>query len=290
MKKLAYVPIAIMFIVGLLMIGITDYLTSGLSFERFSEPEFWNNIITSNIGIICLIVSILLLRIDKFKEENKDYLQTVSLIAKFYIERYIAPVFRMFTNEQTLEYKKEAYLTKIQKKYNKLKPSAKDLEICYGKDEEAKVKNKYYRKEKRLAFLMSKEYIDENIHKINIKHNTITDSLIFSGVPTSSKHKDYIHINKGLKILLDLLPKFLMSFAIIFITTAVAIDFKEGIDASVVFKTASKIFSIATQWQFANTYSKRYNVEVTLGDAQFRLGLLTAYPEWEKRNEAKLHG
>lgn len=281
MMKLKYIPIILILFFGAVMIGITDYITAGFEFSSLLNPDFLNNMITTNGGVLCIIISILLIKTDKFITTDPTYLKIVGDINSFYNTQYKAPIFNRYTRELTIEeYKKPTYLRKMQKKYNKLKPSISDQYVFNQGTEEEKRNNNYCQREARLSYLMSDEYMKENIHKIRVKHKVINSKLIFSGVQSSSKKEEYITTNKLWKIVRDLAPKFLLSLVMTAMITALAFDFKEGINASLIIKTSSKIFTISTQISFALNYSDKYNKEVSLADAQFRYGKLTGYDLW----------
>ena len=64
------------------------------------------------------------------------------------------------------------------------------------------------------------------------------------------------------------------------ILASFTMTFKDGLDISVVFKTVVKLFIIIQQLSFAKSYSKKYNIEVTLHDLKYRYGIITSYELW----------
>jgi len=282
--RLVYIPVTLMLLVGALMIGITDYITSGFSWDRIMSSEFWTNLGTTNMGIIMMILSILLMSVDNFKLNDERYLSVTDDIEKFRkSEDYSEPIFNMFCADENRENKKAAYMSKMQKKYSKLKPSAKDLEIFNGTDEVAKSNNKYCQKEKLLSSQMDPKYVDKIINKISIKYNTITAKLIFNGVATTSRNEDYITKHVWWQVVKGLAPKFLFGFAITTLISSLSFGLKDGITASVIINTASKIFTITSQIYYAISFSKTFNERITLADANWRYGKITSFKLWVKK-------
>lgn len=279
--KLVYIPIVLMLLGGALMIGLTDYITAGFSIENLTSITFWTNIITTNIGVACVIIAILLIMVDKFKDENKEYLDAEQYIYNYYKStKYQTAVFQKFSSLENRESKKIAYINKIRKKYSKLKPSPEDLHIKQYGTEEEKSKNKYCIKCKYYETLMSLDYLENNIDKLHIHHDTITEKLIFSGVPTDSSTRDYIVKHKGAKVAKDLLPKYILSFVLTVFIAGATLDLLEGVTMATVFKTVSKLFTICTQIYFAYNYSNKYNIEVVLHDINFRRSIIKKYDLW----------
>lgn len=279
--KLIYIPIVIMLLGGALMIGLTDYITAGFTLDILRTSTFWTNIVTTNIGILCVILSILLIMIDKFKEENLEYLDAQKYIFDYYRStKYQTAVFQKFSACENRNNKKLAYIMNIRKKYSKLKPSPKDLQIMQKGTEIEKESNKYCIKALYYETLMSSDYLENNIDKLHVHYNTITENLIFSGIPTTSNSIEYVTRHKGFKVAKDLLPKYLLSFAITVIIAGLSIDLLKGINIATVFKTVSKLFTISTQIYFAYNYSNKYSNEVVLHDINFRRSIIKKYDLW----------
>lgn len=279
--KWKYVPIFLMLLIGALMIGLTDYLTIEGSAENIGSQEWWTNIITTNVGIISLIAAILMMGIDQFKTNNIVYLDVTKDIYEFRKDpSYSKPIANLFYAEETLKLKKEAHKDFINKKINRLKPKLKDLEIFIKGTEEDQNKNKYCRRMKKYLLLSSDEYIEEHISRIRIKHATITDSLIFSGIPTTSEDSVGITKYKSLAVARDLAPRFLLGFAITFIAASVIPELKDGITSAMLFRTAIKLFTMASQIQFTRNYTETYNNKYTLAEAIYRWGFIDSYKIW----------
>ena len=281
--KMMYLAIGALAVIGALMIGIAEFIDADFDTAFLRDASFWVNIVTTNVGICCLIVSIVLIRVDSFKQKNEQYLESEGNINTFYKTKYVAPVFRKFCYEDNCKTKLKVYQHRINKKYARLKASPKDLEIFYNGTEEEKSKNRYCRKVKYYDKLLSDEYIKKVLPKLAIKHPRISDSLIFTGYHNDKQVVDFITTNKVQKMFLDLLPKFLLSFSAISFLAGFSADLKEGITYATVFKLLCKLFTILMQIYSAYTYADRYNIEVTLHDIRFRESKLNDYNVWENR-------
>lgn len=281
--KLMYLVIGALGFIGALMIGIAEFIDADFDPAFLKEASFWVNIITTNVGICCLIVSIVLIRVDNFKQKNLQYLESEQNINTFYKTKYVAPVFRKFCYEDNMKTKLIVYKHRINRKYSKLKAKPEDLEVFYNGTEEAKSKNRYCRKLKYYDHLLSDEYINRMIPKLGMNYPKISDSLIFTGYHNERQVVDFITTNKVKKIFLDLLPKFLLSFSAISFISGFSADLKDGVTTAVIFKLLMKLFTILMQVYSAYTYADRYNIEVTLHDIRFRESKLNEYAVWENR-------
>lgn len=296
--KLIYVPLVLILLMGALCIGLTDYITAGFNLQKLlNDPSFFTNIALTNIGILCIILTILLYRNDRYKDTDKDYNQYKSDIATFYKTRYHSPVFKLFIADFNLENKRKAYINKINKKASKLKPTQKDLDIAYTHsdipEEEERLnklreQNKYYKKVKYYEKLLSKEYIDSNIHRVKVNYAKINDSMVFNEYSISSEEIEGFVRHKVFRVTRELLPRYLMSFALTCLTSAVIIEWKDGLTASVIINTCSKLFTICSQIYFVYNYSNTYNIRYTLHDMQYRKSVLSAYDMWEKKQIKKV--
>lgn len=278
--SLGYIFVCALVLVGALVAGITDYITADFDPTVFKTSSFWVNIVTTNIGTLCIIVAILIHAITKFKLTDPEYLTACDNINKFYNTSYQATIFGSFCHGVNKKIKCDTYKDKIHKKYSKLKPSLKDLTIYNGNDEKAKSENKYCRKVKYYGMLLSEDYINANLEKIKIKYNGISDSLVFSGCVTDSSKKNYITKNKFGKVFKDLLPRYILSFGITLIVASVIPDTKDGITLATIFKTCSKLFTMSTQIYFAINYASDYCQTVVLHDIRFRWSVITDYNMW----------
>lgn len=280
--KLIYLPIAFLLLLGILMIGLTDYITAGFSFENFKKAEFWINIITTNIGVISMIISILLFKIDKFKAQDAEYLFYQKDIHDFRQTKYIAPLLQRFYFEDNLKTKIIYYKENINKEFSKITPTEKDLEIFYNGTEEQKQENEYCTKMNYYEKILSQDYINRVVPKLNIKYPQINDDVIFSGIVDSKQVTDYITQHKAKKVIIDYLPRFLFAFSLTILISGLVPDFKD-ITKTVIIKTVMKLFTIMSQLYFAISYADKYNKEVTLHDIMFRHKKINEYKLWENK-------
>lgn len=285
--KIIWVPIVLMLVGGAVMIGLTDYITAGFSLSVFSKPEFWSNLLCTNGGTLCMILAILLMRIDKFKEANKEFLDTQEFIQNYYRDSsYRSVIFNKYCAEINRKEKIEVFIESIKKKFTKYtnkKSNPENIEVYTKGTEEEKKNNEYCKKLKYYETLMSDEYINESIDNLRIKHNTISESLVFMGISTHSYKRDYITKHKFLKVFKDLLPKYLLTFAVTFLVSTITPDFKEGITIVALIKTATKLFTVCSQIYFAYNYSNKYCNEVIMHDICFRKNIINNYTLWLTR-------
>lgn len=283
--KLIYIPLALTFIVGVLMMGITDYITFGFTKEMLKKPDFWINIACTYTGIVCLIIAMILVKVDNFKEANVEYLMYQNNIFEFRKNEYVAPMFQKFCFEDNLKTKIKYYKYEINKKFSKIIPSEEDLKIYYEGTEEQKSSNDYCIKMEYYDRILSKEYVERVVPKLNIKYPAISEGVIFTETKGTKQIVDYVTTNKVRKIFIDYLPRFMFSFAVTLLISSLAPDLKEGIKMAVIFKTVMKLFIVLTQTFFAYNYANRYNKEVTLHDIIFRDSKLNEYRVWEDKQK-----
>lgn len=287
-NNMHYIFVGMLALSGALVAGLADYLTADFSTDVFRTPEFWTNIITTNLGTLCVILAILLSKVAKFKINDTDYNNSLRKINEFYDTQYQATLFGGFCKWFNKRRKRETYIERIQKKYSKLKPTLADLTIYNGTDEKAKSKNRYCKKVKYYNMLLDNAYIDSVIDKLNFSYDGISDSLVFSGCVSSAPKRNYITRHKFFKVFKDLFPRYLLSFGITLIVSSVIPDAKDGIGLATVFKTCTKLFTMLTQIYFAINYSNDYCQTVILHDIRFRWSVITDYNMWYLEQTKKL--
>lgn len=287
--KLIYIPLGFLLLVGILMIGVTDYITAGYDPAILKTSEFWINILTTNLGTIAMIISILITKIDKFKENDKDYTYYELEINTFRKEKYVSPMMQRFYFEDNLKTKIIYYKDKVNKEFSKIVPTDEDLKIYYGNDSELKEQNNYCKKMYYYDKVLSPEYINRVVPKMHLNYPQINDNIIFSGIINNSQLTDYITRHKIRKIILDYLPRFLFAFSLTILGSGLVPDFKE-ITSAVIIRTAIKLFTICSQIFFSISYANKYNKEVTLHDIMFRHKKLNEYIVWEHQQINKVKG
>lgn len=287
--KLIYIPLILLLFLGLLMVGLTDYITAGFSFETFKKSEFWINILTTNLGNICMIISILITKIDRFKENDIEYIHYENEISTFRKTKYVAPMMQRFYFDDNLKTKILYYKEKVNKEFSKINPTEEDLEIFYGDNEELKSQNDYCRKMKYYDKVLSTEYINRVIPKLKLNYPQIDDNIIFSGITNTIQITDYITKHKVKKIILDYLPRFLFAFSLTILGSGLVPDFKQITRATII-KTVVKLFTITSQIFFAISYADKYNKEVVLHDIMFRNKKINEYVVWESQQIKRVKG
>lgn len=267
---------------GALAIGLSDFISSDFTLDFLLSKAFWARILTTNMGVICMVLAILTQKEDTFRQTDPMFLEYNKKINDYHkSDDYSKPVFDLFASEYNLEAKKEQYKINLQYKFDKLKATPEDLEIYANGTEVQKKNNKYCKSMETFKYISSEDYINKNITHLNIDYPSISSSLIFNGFKQQKQGRDYITRNKPAKIVKDLSAKFLMSFAIILFLSAIEPDFKEGITYEMVYRLLTKLFPILMQIDFAIKYGNRYNQEVVLHDAQFRYDVITQFNVWK---------
>lgn len=286
--RLNQLLIALLILTGAIVAGATDYIQADFDFSIFYKPAFWVNIITTNVGVVCIILAILLTKIDRFKLEDIAYTDARDYITDFYNNRFIPRLFRKFSAERNKNSKILAYKNNINKKYSKLKPSAKSLSIYKNGTIEQKNKNRYCKKVNYYNHLLDPTFINDTIDKKYIKYNAISESLVFSGVQLNNDKEDYVTKYKAIKIIKDLLPKFALSLGTTLLLSSILPDLADGITTAMIIKTCSKIFNMCMQIYFAINYSNRYCEEVVLHDIRFRKNIISEYNMWYATKEREI--
>lgn len=287
-NNMHYLFVGTLVIIGALVAGLTDYITADFSPDVFKTPEFWMNINTTNLGTLCIILAILLSKIAKFKINDPDYNNTLRKINDFYDNNYQATLFSGFCKWFNRRVKRETYIERIQNKYNQLKPTMNDLTIYNGTDEKAKKNNYYCRKVKYYNTLLDNKYIDDVIDKLNFSYDGISDALVFSGCVSNTPKRNYVTKHKFFKVFVDLFPRYLLSFGITLLVSSIIPDAKDGIGLATVFKTCTKLFTMAAQIYFAINYANDYCQSVVLHDVRYRWSVITDYNMWYLEQTKKL--
>lgn len=278
--KMVYVPVMLLVIIGGAMIGITTFISASFETAIFTRSTFWVNLVTTNVGTICLIMSILLIKSDSYKTTDPNYLLIKKNIDDYYSSGFVAPIFDKFCAEKNKKNKRLCYTQKIRNARSRVKVTPKDLDVYTNGTEEEKKHNKYCIKMNYYDKLLSKEYVDTNIDKINIKFPTVSSSLIFNNVQTNSNNIIDAKVSPAPKVIKDLTPKYLISFSITCLVSAFTIGTIDVDSLELWINTIAKLFTIATQIYFAINYSTKYNEEVNMHNIQFRNNIISTYKVW----------
>jgi hypothetical protein len=287
--KPIHIPIVLLILAGAFMVGLTDFLAGDLTLDSLRTYEFWNNLITTNVGVLAMILAVILITVDNYTTRNEEYLVLKNYIFEFYLKKYAAPIFKMFLTEENRTRKINEYRLKLQTQYDILfkRATQKNLDVFYGKDENLKLKNRFCIKEKRLATKLNKDQMEIDIDKLNIPYDQITESLIFSGVHSNKIVANrFVVKNKAKKVASDLLPKFILTMAISILSSIFIPDLKEGV---MIYPIAVKLFIISTQIYFAVDYARNvYCTQIVLDEIEFRHSVLTSFEMWVKKNIKRL--
>lgn len=289
--KLIYIPVLLSVVICTFIVGVLDYITADFKWSTILSTAFLTNIASTNLCVVLVLMSTIIVKSDQYKDDpNSDYGIINTEIRSFYTNGYQAPLFKVYSAEKNLQKKKDVYKETINRKLDKLKPKAKDLDIFFNGTEEQKAKNKYCKKVKYYEKLMSDEYIKANIHKIKVKFNTVTPGLVFTGKTSNSLSEDWITKDKAGKAIRDLLPRFLISLVLVLIINLIAPDTTKEITLGVVIKTLSKIVTIISNLSYGLSYSKKYNQEINLHDIQIRMDIINDFKLWQKLQLKQIQG
>lgn len=195
-EKLAYHKTSILknafsillLILILIVEGCFNFVTFEFKFDRLLNLGFWTNVIFKVILLLLVKMWVMSIFIDVARNKNKDL-----NFNKEFNEKLMHTKDDKFPkwveNVENREIKIEFYKKKINKKIAKLEHKAKSIDrmLYFNDDEDAKANNKYCVKRKELEYLISDEYINNNIAWLDIKRYPQIDSAIFD-CPISSEN------------------------------------------------------------------------------------------------------
>lgn len=188
LEKLAYHKTTILkntfsillLILILVVEGCFNFLTFEFKFDKLANLGFWTNVATKVLLLVLVKVWVMSIFIDIARRKNLD----LSFV-KNYNERLMETKDNNFSkwveNVENVEIKIEFYKRKINKKIAKLEHKAKpqDRMLYYNDNEEAKKNNDYCIKRAELEYLLSDEYINNNLAWLDIKKYPLIDSAVF---------------------------------------------------------------------------------------------------------------
>ena len=310
MKILNKILYIFLFIASFLLIGITSLFEIGLGQGKLQDPVFYMTQIMTYLAIILVTLGTVYLVIDKFKEKNADYIKADKEIADFaqdkrYIPSFISKFLETTNRKRKIKQfnfdnKKRLYLlTKYKPWYWYLLPwrwsvrkySDYDVHIWNFGTEEEKANNEYCTKRKFIEEQLDEDFVENNIDKLYVKYDKITESVILGGYydsDSSGKANEYIETHLSRKIVLHKLPTLLLSFGFTFFLSLIVIE-------TIVFKTnaivALLVKLVALVWNtfVALRYGKQLCDTTILKDIRFRRGLITEYDKWLIQEASKVN-
>lgn len=201
LEKLAYNKTTILknafSIVLLLMIliveGCFNFLTFEFKIERLSNLGFWTGIATKVVLLLLVKMWVMSIFIDIARKKNPDLIYN-KLINERLIESKDDNFQKWVENVENVEIKIEFYKRKMHKLIAKLEHNATqhDRMLFYKDDENLKSNNEYCIKRAELEYLISDEYIVNNIAWLDINNYPMIDSAIFDcPIGNENIHKKY---------------------------------------------------------------------------------------------------
>ena len=309
--------IQIIFVYGfaIIFVGIMELLgieqTMGDSSLKFSL-EFDRLLrrapllLASYASIAAYTAATLAKAVSEFKEASDDYKDLEKKIANFAQNEYRPTIFKRFCLHVNKKRKMNAWKAKIYKQWTKLekKETENDLAAWDEWQKEKKEKgnahlpteNEYCLERARLERLTSEEYLEENVERLRVKYDAITSSVVLGGTKSSVDDittDEYITKNKGLVVMADRAPTYMLSIALITMVTTILVDsFELEMHWTAwllfVLKFSSKIFAMIWTIYNVKKYAETYNVKVTLKDIRFRWGMCCEHNQWVRQQQKEL--
>ena len=311
-ERLKMLPLLFLYLIGFAMVTIVEFLSinqsaaSGEIVLSFSTAAFKKNlpgliICYSALGLYT--AATLMMEINKFKKENKDYNLLNDKIADFARNNYVPLVFNKYCAIENRKRKIHAYKNLIIKKYNWLErfQTAKNYnawvefqkELAKPENAGKRIvpKNKYCQKRQRLEELLSEDYIEENVDKRRVRYNKLSASLILGGKLSNSfddYNDEYVTRMKALIVVIDRAPHYLIMLAVLSTVTSIAVEAFElhlhwTAILMFILRIFVKIFSMLNTIISTIKYAEKYNDTITLKDIRFRWGVCHEFNNWAQQ-------
>ena len=170
----------LLLILILVVEGCFNFLTFEFKTERLLSLGFWTNIATKVVLLVLVKMWVMSIFIDVARNKNLD-LDFVRKLNEKLMETKDNNFPRWIENVENVEITIEFYKRKMNKKIAKLERKAKmkDRMMYFSNDEIIKKRNKYCIKRAELDYLISDEFINDNIAWLDIKGQPRIDSAVF---------------------------------------------------------------------------------------------------------------
>lgn len=284
MKIINKVQYAVLYGIGLLLIGVTSFITGGMGWETFKDPLFYIQNVLTYAAIISVIAATMLMIIDRFKETDSEYVESSGLIQKFARDTYVPSIFSKYCEHANKKRKRKQFIYDTKQKIYKLEKKATEKDLyLWNHDRENAIKagNKYCTKRVILEEQLTDKWIYENIEVTQVKFDHITASVILGGIFSKLDNfsaNDYVTKHAGLIVVRDKAPMILFSFAITCLISSIVVDFAFTPADFITFFT--KLFVLCYNTFVTVRYANNYNQSVTLKDIRFRKGIVKEYNMW----------
>ena len=291
MKILNRIQYIVLYGIGLLLIGITSFISGGMGWNTFKDPLFYVENALTYAAIISVIAATMLTIIDRFKQLDTEYIESSTIIKNFARDTYVPSIFSRYCEYANSKRKRKQFIYNTKQKIYKLERKAK-LEDLYlwNHDRERAIKenNIYCTRRAMLEEHLTDEWLDKNIEIVQVKFDHITASVILGGVFSKGDNfspNDYITKHAGLIVVRDKAPVILFSFAITCLISSIIVEF--AFTASDLISFFTKLFVLCYNTFVTVRYANNYNQTVTLKDIRFRKGIVKEYNMWiEQEAEA----
>ena len=188
LEKLAYhkttilknVFSVLLLVLILIVEGCFNFLTFEFSIVKLLNVGFWTNIAIKVLLLILVKMWVMSIFIDVARRKNLD-LDFVKKYNEKLMEIKDNNFPKWVENVENVEIKIEFYKRKINKQIAKLEHRAKpqDRMLYFSDNEDAKRNNDYCIKRAELEYLISDEYIINNLAWLDIKKYPMIDSAVF---------------------------------------------------------------------------------------------------------------
>ena len=183
----------VLLILILVVEGCFNFLTFEFKLDRLINLGFWTNIAIKVVLLVLVKMWVMSIFMDVARNKNKDLNYNKKVNEKL-LESKDDKFPKWVENVENVEIKIEFYKRKMYKAIAKLEHNAsqQDRMLYFNDDEEVKATNEYCIKRKELEYLISDEYIQENIAWLDIKNYPMIDSAIFDcPIGNENIHKKY---------------------------------------------------------------------------------------------------
>ena len=251
----------LLLILILVVEGCFNFLTFEFKIDRLFNLGFWTNIAIKVVLLLLVKMWVMSIFMDVARKRNKD-LTFNKKVNERLLETKDNNFPKWIENVENIEIKIEFYKRKINKLIANLEHKTKqeDRMLYFSDNEESKAINTYCIKRKQLEYLISDEYISNNIAWLDIKKYPMIDSAIFDcPIGNENINKKYQLSAKTKSAIFSSLLFASISFLMIQ-TIWNAIELKNSdLSALVIFSTIIMDF-IFIVWQGLTGISTAFNI------------------------------
>lgn len=281
LKRIDFKYVA-MYVLSVILVGLLELITFGLSLERLLSPDFWSNLIIVLTAMILMFFTSANSGIKRIVSNDDNIKNKDQWLVDFGIEKGID--FDDYMAEINEERKREAYIKEVNRKIQKLKNKAKkkDLEIWGSNDVELKENNKYCQRMKSLLEQKTDEHISKNLVYIDIDYDFIKPSTIINDYTPRDQDREFedgkkkkLRDNQGMFGYTIVYSVFISSF---FLSP-------NTFDAVLIFNIVAKLMMLLNQYINGRSYSEKFVKEHTIVNLDKRITYAKGYWAWRKNRK-----